>query len=143
MGSLVRSIRFLGKNWKLTAISVLSLSIAMALAVVSLSFSNTFLILPPAGVEPKQLVTIYSHAPDDPMGEVSYPDYKYFRENNRVFKDIAAAPNSISVNFQSDERGELRVVSRPVSDNYFAVLGVRPFLGRLFAPGDDLSNPPV
>jgi predicted permease len=143
MRSAIRSLFSLRKNWKLTAIAVFSLSIAMALAVVSLSVSNTLLILPPAGVDPGRLVTIYSRAPDEPIGEISYPDYKYFRENSRVFTDIAAAPNSISVNFQMDEHGEVRIVSRPVSENYFVVLGLRPFLGRLFAPGDDQSNPPV
>jgi len=136
MRSAIRSLFSLRKNWKLTAIAVFSLSIAMALAVVSLSVSNTLLILPPAGVDPGRLVTIYSRAPDEPIGEISYPDYKYFRENSRVFTDIAAAPNSISVNFQMDEHGEVRIVSRPVSENYFVVLGLRPFLGRLFAPGE-------
>ena len=29
---------------------------------------------------------------------MSYPDYEYFRKNNHVFTDIAAAPNSIGLN---------------------------------------------
>jgi hypothetical protein len=44
-------MRILGKHWKLTAIAVFSLSIAMALGVIALSFSNTFLLLPPAAPE--------------------------------------------------------------------------------------------
>ena len=86
------------KHWKLTAIAVFSLSIAMALGVISLSVSNTFLLLPPAAPEPDRLVKIYSRTPTEPMAAVSYPDYKYYRENNHVFTDIAAAPNSIRVN---------------------------------------------
>jgi predicted permease len=31
-------------------------------------------------------------------------------------------------------------MNRPVSDNYFSVLGVRPYLGRLFSPGDDKTK---
>jgi len=132
-----RSTRTLLKHWKLTAIAVFSLSIAMALGVISLSVSNTFLLLPPAAPEPDRLVKIYTRTPTEAIGGVSYPDYKYYRENNHVFTDIAAAPNSIQVSANFDGGREIKVVSRPVSDNYFAVMGLRPYLGRLFAPGDD------
>ena len=115
----------------------------MALGVISLSVSNTFLLLPPAASEPDQLVKIYTHSPTEAMGGVSYPDYKYYRENNRVFTDIAAAPNAIQVSASFDGGREVKVVARPVSDNYFAVMGLRPYLGRLFAPGDDSVAKPV
>src|SRR3954453_14643857 len=46
----------LRKHWKLTAIAVFSLSIAMALGVIALSVSNTVLLLPPAAAEPGRLV---------------------------------------------------------------------------------------
>jgi hypothetical protein len=29
------------------------------------------------------------------IGEISYPDYQYYRKNNHVCTDIAAAPNSL------------------------------------------------
>ena len=138
-----RSTRILLKHWKLTAIAVFSLSIAMALGVISLSVSNTFLLLPPAAPEPDRLVKIYTRTPTEAIGAVSYPDYKYYRENNRVFTDIAASPNSIGVNSSLDGGREIKVVTRPVSDNYFAVMGLRPYLGRLFAPGDDSVAKPV
>jgi len=76
-------------------VSCFSLSIAMALGVLALSLSNTVLLLPPSGAEPDRLVTIYSHSAHEDIGEMSYPDYEYFRKNNHVFTDIAAAPNSI------------------------------------------------
>ncbi|MBZ5676437.1 MAG: ABC transporter permease [Acidobacteriia bacterium] len=138
-----RSTRILLKHWKLTAIAVFSLSIAMALGVISLSVSNTFLLLPPAASEPEQLVKIYTRTPTEPIDSVSYPDYKYYRENNRVFTDIAALPNSFGVNASFNDGREIKVVVRPVSDNYFAVMGLRPHLGRLFAPGDDSVAKPV
>jgi putative ABC transport system permease protein len=138
-----RSTRILLKHWKLTAIAVFSLSVAMALGVISLSVSNTFLLLPPAAPEPDRLVKIYTRSPTEAMGGVSYPDYKYYRENNRVFTGIAALPNSIQVSADFDDDREIRVVARPVSDNYFAVMGFRPYLGRLFAPGDDFVAKPV
>jgi putative ABC transport system permease protein len=138
-----RSTRLLLKHWKLTVIAVFSLSIAMALGVIALSVSNTFLLLPPAAPEPDRLVKIYTRTPTEAIDSVSYPDYKYYRENNHVFTDIAAAPNSFRVNATFDGDHEIKVVARPVSDNYFAVMGLRPYLGRLFAPGDDSVAKPV
>ena len=119
----LRSIRNLRKHWKLTAIAVFSLSIAMALGIVSLSVSNTFLLLPPAAPAADRLVMIYSRSASEAVGQISYPDYQYFRENNHVFSDIAAAPNSISVTEDKNfEKREVSLVSRPVSGNYFAVM---------------------
>jgi predicted permease len=143
MAPALRSARILRKHWKLTAIAVFSLSIAMALGVVCLSISNTLLLLPPAAPEPDRLVKIYTRTPSESVDSVSYPDYKYYREHNQVFTDIAALPNSIQVNSSNDGKREIKVVGRPVSENYFAVMGLRPHLGRLFAPGDDFVAKPV
>lgn len=136
-------MRTLGKHWKLTAIAVFSLLIAMALGVVSLSISNTFLFLPPAAAAPDRLVMIYSRSPSESIGMISYPDYQYFREHNHVFSDIAATPNSIGINDDVDEHGEIKVIVRPVAGNYLAVMGIRPLLGRLLSPGDEGAKPSV
>ena len=139
----IRSLRVLRRQWKLSLIAALSLSIAMALGVLSLSVLNTFLLLPPSGAAPDRLVMIYAQGPGKPLDQISYPDYKYFRDNNRVFTDIAAAPDSIGFRESKDKNHEIKVLSRPVSSNYFAVLGLRPFLGRLFGPGDDQTKTPI
>jgi putative ABC transport system permease protein len=113
----------------------------MALGVIALSVSNTLLFLPPAAPEPGRLVTIYSWAADSAIDQISYPDFEYFRANNHVFEDIAAAPNSIGLLVDRDFEGrEIKLSSRPVSHNYFAVLRVQPFLGRFFEPADDRVN---
>jgi len=140
---LFRELRILKRHWTLSAVAVFSLSIAMALGILSLSITNTFFILAHAGVDPDRLVMLHSRSPVEDIGQVSYPDYKYYRENNHVFADIAAAPNSVGVSTNFDKDRELKVISRPVSDNYFEVLGLRPYLGRLFAPGDDNSPTPI
>jgi len=133
-----RSTRTLRRHWKLTAISTFSLSIAMALGIVGLSVSNTILILSPSAPAPDRLTTIYSRSQTNAIEHISYPDYQYYRKNNHVFTDIAAAPNSIGANGDFNFEGrQVSVMSRPVSENYFSVLGIRPFLGRFFSSGDD------
>src|ERR1035438_7431426 len=93
MAPPLRSLRILRRHWKLTAIAVFSLSIAMALGVLTLSVSTTFLLLPPAGHDPGRLVMIYTRVDSDAIDQISWPDYKYYRQNNHVFTDIAAEPN--------------------------------------------------
>jgi predicted permease len=137
---IFRQIRVLQRHWKLAGIAVFSLSIAMALGVLSLSITNTFFLLPPAGAAPDRLVMIHTRSPGEDIGHVSYPDYKYYRENSHVFTDIAASPVSIQVQTHRDNNGEVKIVARPVSDNYFAVMGLRPYLGNFFSPGDDTTK---
>ena len=71
---------------------------------------------------------------------VSYELYRYFRDNTRGFAELAA--------FQAFEPlFGVRRTGRPeaaqsypgefVSGNYFAMFGIRPYAGRMFAAGDD------
>ena len=46
-------------------------------------------------------------------------------------------PFSISLQTIIFEKRERNGLINAISDNYFSVLGVQPFLGRFFAPGDD------
>ena len=132
------ALRTLRQHWKLTAISAFSLSIALALGILALSISNTALLLPPSAPEPDRLVTVYDRTPTESNAELSYPDYEYYRQHARSFTDISAAPNSISISKDLDFEGRsVTVVTRPVSENYFSVLGIRPALGRFFAHGDE------
>src|SRR5215469_11441594 len=134
----VRTIR---RHWKLALVSAFSLSVAIALGILVLSLSNTFLFLPPSAPAPDRLVMIYSRTPKEATAQISYPDYQYYRQNNQVFTDVAAAPNSIGLVDDYNFAGrEVKAITRPVSENYFAVMGIRPFLGRFFSPGDDLAK---
>ncbi|HEY6466327.1 MAG TPA: ABC transporter permease, partial [Candidatus Acidoferrales bacterium] len=148
MKSALRSLRILRKNWKLTAIAIFSLSIAMALGIVSLGVSNTSLLVPPAGVAPDRLVNVYSRVPEKTVDHISYADYQYYRDNNHVFTGLAAVPTSISVirstfGSSGDSGPEVTATTTLASENYFSVLGLQPYLGRLLQPGDDGSKSDV
>jgi len=127
-------VRTLLKNWKLASIAVLSLAIALALGIAGISVSSFILLRPPAATDPGRLVTIYHRSPENSAERISYPAYKFYRDENRSFTDVAAYPMSVSKTWM-EGRGE--AVTEPVSDNYFSVMGMRPVLGRLFTPGDE------
>jgi macrolide transport system ATP-binding/permease protein len=131
------SLRILRKHAKLTSIAILSLAIGMAAASVGLSTFNALLVQPPAVPEPNRLLTIYTVTPDQPFNQLSYPDYRYYRDNNSVFSGLCAIPFNITMQPLTFEQREKNGLINLVSDNYFSVLGVRPFLGRWFAPGED------
>jgi len=138
IGSSMRfSLRILSKHWKLTSIAVFSLAIAMAAGTAGFSVFNALLLRPPAVAAPERLAAIYTSTPTEEFNGVSYDDYKYYRDNNQVFSDVYAFPNSISVRPIVYEHRVRQGLTNAASDNYFSVLGVQPFLGRVFARGED------
>jgi predicted permease len=136
-------LRMMLKNWRLTSVAVCSLAVAMAVSVAGLSVFNAVMLRPPAAADPDRLVTIYTRSPAGEFENVSYPDYKYYRDNNQVFSGIAAFPYSVSkFDMSFGDRHEKATISA-VSDDYFAVMGIRPLLGRAFAQGDDDKTIPA
>ncbi len=136
-------MRALLKNWKLSAVAAFSLTIAMALAVVGIrdrELDISFRL--PFAKNPAELVSIFTRTPQERFGRVSFPDYEYYRDNNRVFTDIAAYPNSVSLNAATFEDRIAILTSCPVSDNYFSVMGIQPLAGRFFERGDDRKKAP-
>jgi predicted permease len=141
-GDIRFGLRMLLRNWRLTSVAVFSLAIAMAVSVGGLSVFNGVMLHPPAATAPDRLVTIYTRSPADEFENVSYPDYKFYRDNNRVFSGVAAFPNSVSkFDMTFGDRDESATISA-VSDDYFAVMGIRPALGQMFVPGDDDKKTP-
>jgi macrolide transport system ATP-binding/permease protein len=69
-------------------------------------------------------------------GWVAYPDYVHFRDQCRTLQGLAAhystAPLFVTTNDRSQELN-----GAVVSANFFPLLGVRPVLGRFFAPDED------
>ncbi|MGA3235964.1 MAG: hypothetical protein ABSG03_06670 [Bryobacteraceae bacterium] len=88
----------------------------MALGIIGLSVSNTILILPPAAPAPNRLLMVYTRSAGNAIDQVSYPDYEYYRDNNHIFTDVAAAPNSIGLNDDVNFEGrDVKVITRPLS----------------------------
>ncbi len=138
-------IRSLFKNWQLNSIAVFSLAIAMALSVVALSVSNAILLRPPMARDPERLVTIYTvdRAHGGEPGTFSYPEYQYFRDRSRSFSGVAALPYGYSKQMIGFAGRDELVMVNGVSDNYFEVMGIQPFLGRTFVLGDDRKRSPT
>lgn len=128
----------------LVAIGSLALGIGANSAIFSVIYAVVLRSLPVP--HPEQLAQI---AYDDPyQGRIvrsfPYPFYKELRNHTDLFSSLlcqAGAAPSFSVKGSAE-----RVTSEIVSANYFDVLGLHPYLGRLFLPSDETSagaNPVV
>ena len=87
------------------------------------------------------------HSSDHGAGEeksFSYPMYRELRDQAKVFDGlIATSPASVGI---AHDRASEISDAEIVSGNYFAVLGVKPALGRLLSQSDDTApgaNPVV
>src|SRR5271170_4292178 len=149
MENLLQDIRFglrtLGKNpgFTLVAILTLALGIGANAAIFSLTDQVLLRLLP---VEhPRELVVLSSPgrtwgrtwSDGDGATSFSYPAYKDIRDRNEVFAGLLAR---FHVQASMAGQGESQLVEAElVSGNYFQVLGVRPYLGRVFGSPDETA----
>ncbi|HEY7179988.1 MAG TPA: ABC transporter permease, partial [Blastocatellia bacterium] len=127
-------VRMLLKGPGFTAIAVLTLSLGIGANTAIFTLLDKVLIRPLPVERPDQLVTFVEDAGGAPA-IFSYPLYAELRERNDALSGVVAyeqRPFSLS-----DGNVTERVVGQIVSGNYFAVLGVRPALGRFFQPEED------
>ncbi len=128
-----------------TVVFTLALGIGASAAVFTL-FDQVLLRLLPVE-RPKELVRFQwtgafsgsaSSFGGDDSNYFSYPMYKDLRSQNQVFSDIAAADKAyagVSWHNQAEDQD-----TEVVSGNYFQVLGLKPFAGRLFNAQDDTAK---
>src|SRR5580700_5891457 len=129
------AFRMLLKAPGFTLIAMLALGLGIGANTAIFSVFNGILWRPLPVKDSQQLVILASkpRAIVFPL-QLSYPDFKDYRELKTVFSDLAAyVPNP--VNFGAEGRPE-RAWAEMVSGNYFSMLGLEPVRGRTFAPDE-------
>src|SRR5262245_32528525 len=127
-------VRMLLKNPGFTTIAVSTLGLGIGANTAIFTLLDKVLIRTLPVERPDQLVTFVEDAGGAPA-IFSYPLYAELRDRNDVLSGVVAfeqQPFSLS-----DGSATERVIGQIVSGNYFAVLGVRPALGRVFLPEED------
>ena len=143
MGKLRQDLRFalrtLSRSPVFTAVAILSLALGIGVNTALFSFMDRLLLRSLPVADPELLTLLESPGPVAGMvmneQAFSYPSYKDLRDRNDVFSGVLArfeAPVSLMWKNSTElSAGEL------VSGNYFDVLGLHPYLGRLFTQDDD------
>jgi predicted permease len=127
-----------------TAVAVLTLAIGIAVNTTVFSWVDMMLLRPiPGAANPGELATLETVAQDGVATPTSYPDFRDYRDHLKLIWLAAATPAIMTIG--EGDRAD-RIWAELVSANYFAVLGVKPVLGRMFSPeecGDKADACPV
>ncbi|PYU89080.1 MAG: hypothetical protein DMG08_22755 [Acidobacteria bacterium] len=127
-------VRMLRKNPGFTAVAIVTLALCIGANTAIFSLINAVLIRSLPVSRPEQLVLLQARHRGEPR-YISYPMYRDLAERQQVFSGVIATSGQGSRRFTLAGSGRQleQVRTGKVSMNYFAVLGVEPFLGRTFA----------
>lgn len=127
------AVRLLTKNPGFLAVAVLTLAMAIGANAVVFSVLNA-LILHPLHVPDANTLYAIQYGNEASL-QMSYPDYLDLRDRNRSFDGLAA----FNIDHAGVDTGEnpSRIWLTEVSGNYFDLLGIQPYLGRVFHASDE------
>ena len=140
MQQLLEDIRYalrqLRRSPAFALLALLTLTLGVGANVIVFGVMDALFLRPLSGVaEPQQLYTVQH--PEAIYVTLSYPDFKDIRDRNTVFSGMAVfRPARIGM---GQAEGAQPVWGYEASGNYFDMLGVKPALGRLFHPEDDVD----
>ena len=121
-----------------TAIAVLALGMGGCLAVFG--FVEAALLRPLPYADPARLAAVTESIERMPRANLSYLDYLDWKRMNTVFSSLEVY--TMRGHMLATPGGVTLVPGMRVSDGFFRTLGVRPVLGRDFAPGEDRPDGP-
>lgn len=125
-------LRMLRKNPGFTAVAVLTLAMAIGANAVVFSALNGFLLRPLNVPHAESLFQLRGAPVDE---NLSYPDYLDLQDRNRSFDGLAAY-NFSQAGLDTSKNPSSAWVCE-VSGNYFDVLGLEPYLGRVIHASDE------
>jgi predicted permease len=118
-----------------TLIAVLTLAAGIAANSTVFSWIDGVLLHPVPGVaDPSSLVAFETVAPNGDALTTSYPDYRDYRDRLKLVSGLAGSMG-LPLSIGQDVRAE-HIWGELVTGNYFAVLGIKPILGRIFTPDE-------
>ena len=128
-------LRLLRKNPGFTVVAVLTLALGIGANTAIFSILDPLLLRKLPVQNPDELVWVNSAGTLGPAEISEVETYYAYRDKAQVFSSVLAfsgiAPYDVTHDSQTTSaKGEL------VSANYFTVLGIRPFAGRLFSDAD-------
>ncbi|MFI5178363.1 MAG: ABC transporter permease [Vicinamibacterales bacterium] len=135
------ALRTFRRSPAFTTAAVLSLALGIGVNTAIFTLINTLFLNPLPVDRASELVAVYTvdEKNSSPLGnllQMSFPNYKDYRDTNTVFTGLAAYSFPIAVSVSIGPSPE-QIFCEMVTGNYFQVLGVRPARGRFFGPEDD------
>jgi len=136
--NLKYAFRMLVRSPGFTGIAMLTLALGIGANTAIFTVVNQALLRPRPGIgHPGQLVDIGRSDNGSGFNNMSYPNFRDYRERNQSLSGTAALmlePRPLSLGTLD---GAERIYANLVSGNYFDVLQVQIHLGRFFLPEED------
>jgi putative ABC transport system permease protein len=131
------AIRMFGKSPGPVALAILAAALGIGANTAIFSVIRAVLLRPLGYPQPERLVAIQNSNPRAGIvsNGSSSGDYLDWREQNRVFTNMAAFSEWVPAVFIDGEPEQL--LAEHISASFFGTLGVRPALGRDFTEQDD------
>jgi predicted permease len=128
-------LRMALKSPAFTAVAVITLALGIGANTAVFSIVNGVLLNPLPFPQADQLVALGENKANFENGSISYPNFRDWQKENRSFSSMAVSRvfsfNLIGAGEPEQIDGDL------VSSDFFAILGVKPVMGRLFMAGED------
>ncbi len=132
------ALRMLAKNPGFACVVVFTLALGIGANAAIFSLTDRVLLQTLPVTEPDQLVVLSAYDPKDGPdidSSFSYAMYQDLRDRNDVFSGVIVRGGT-QMNVSYGDHTE-RVRGELVSGNFYDVLGVRPWTGRLLTQDDD------
>jgi macrolide transport system ATP-binding/permease protein len=129
------SARLLRRDPVFTAVAVLSLALGIGANSAIFSLADEVILRPLPVPDLGAVVSVSEDGSEDAFagGAMSYPNYRDLRDRARSFDGLAACRlTTVAFSRSRDASRDVRTGTL-VSDNFFAALGVRPSMGRVFS----------
>jgi len=138
LGDLRYAVRLLLRSPGYSVIVIAVLALGIGTNLIAFALFKALALTPLPGVaDAPALHFVYSRSRGGGLSSLSYPDYRYLRDEHPGYSAVAGAsmqPFTLGLR----ER-QLRLVGEFVTGNYFATLGVGAQRGRTILPSDDIN----
>jgi macrolide transport system ATP-binding/permease protein len=132
-------LRLLRKNLGFTVVAVLTLALGIGANTAIFSILDPLLLRKLPVQNPDELVWVNSAGTLGPAEISEVETYYVYRDKAQIFSSILAFSGIATYDVTHDSH-TASVKGQLVSANYFTVLGIRPFAGRLFSDEDQHSS---
>jgi predicted permease len=134
-------LRQLRRNPGSAVVALIMLGLGIGVTTAIFTAANDFLLRPLPFSNSDRLVMVKRYMEKVPQsGGNDPPTFKFWREQNHVFEEMAAWSELLNYYNLTGAEGPERVPAKQVSAAFFRVLGVKPILGRTFLASEDRAG---
>jgi predicted permease len=116
---------------------VLTLALSVGVATAVFCVIDTVILRPLPFAHPERIVSVQSISRSGYTQPASWPSFRDERAQTKAFAALAGFNDFFTMTMETPSNGPVLLDSVHSTDNFFAVFGVQPLLGRTYLPGEE------